>query len=242
VDVTVLCDAVAVFPEPVERALPGWSGEHRAWTEANAAGNVAGGDWLLHFHAYLLTADSTAILVDTGIGPAGSPASDWLGTAGRLPDVLAGAGVTPDEIGTVVLTHVHLDHVGWNHHFANAAYVVQQAEVDHLRGTAAYRRYLEPIAGQLRIVAGRTWLEGVTVIPAPGHTPGHQVVATGNEILAGDVLVHPAQAEWPELAYVYETDPEEAADSRRKVLAMGMPVLPAHVSCDGGGGGRSSRR
>jgi hypothetical protein len=73
-DVTVLCDAVAVFPEAVEVALPGWSREHQSWTETTMPGNVAAaGGWWLHFHSYLLTRDSGAVLVDTGIGPTALP-------------------------------------------------------------------------------------------------------------------------------------------------------------------------
>jgi len=241
VDVTVLCDAVALFPEPVGDALPGWTDEHQAWTAERAQGNVApDGGWWLHFHTYLLTGDSSAMLVDTGIGPAGSAAADWLGTSGRLPDLLGTAGVTPDEIDTVVLTHVHLDHAGWNTdgarpRFANASYVLQAAELEHIRGTASYDRYLKAAdeAGQLRAVDGETDLAGVRLVPTPGHTPGHQSVVTARAVLAGDVLVHPAQAAWPELTYVYETEPAVAATSRRAVLALagayGVPLAPAHL-------------
>lgn len=237
----MLCDAVAVFPEQVEQALPGWSDEHRRWTGEQMPGNVASdGGWWLHFHAYLLTDGSDAVLVDTGIGPAGGAAAEWLGTEGRLPELLATAGVSPDEIGTVVLTHVHLDHAGWNTdgttpRFRNASYVVQQAELEHVAGTASYERYLRAVdeAGQLRTVDGETALGAARLVPAPGHTPGHQVVVTEQAVLGGDVLVHPAQARWPELTYVYETDPDTAVRSRREVLAMaeayGVPLAPAHL-------------
>lgn len=244
VDVTVLCDAVAVFPEPVQDALPGWTSEHQEWTAAHAPANVApDGGWWLHFHSFLLTSDAGAVLVDTGIGPAGSAASSWLGTTGRLPSLLALAGVAVSDVRTVVLTHVHLDHAGWNTEgelprFGNAAYVVQQAEVDHVRGTSSYDRYLRPVAeaGQLRVVDGDTFLDspdGLRLVLTPGHTPGHQVVVTSRAVLGGDVLVHPAQAQWPDLTYVYETDPTAAIHSRHQALALsrqhGIPLLPAHV-------------
>jgi glyoxylase-like metal-dependent hydrolase (beta-lactamase superfamily II) len=241
VDVTVLCDAVAVFPEAVETALPGWSAEHQAWTSANLPGNVAAdGGWLLHFHSYLVTSDRSAVLVDTGIGPAGSEAALWLGTTGRLPALLAGAGVSADEIDTVILTHVHLDHAGWNTteedqpRFTNATYVVQQAELDHLGDGPTYERYLKPIAaaGQLRAVSGSGPLDGLRLLLTPGHTPGHQCVVTDVAILGGDVLVHPAQARWPDLTYVYERDPALATTSRHDVLALaaatGTPIAAAH--------------
>ncbi|ADB35910.1 beta-lactamase domain protein [Kribbella flavida DSM 17836] len=240
VDVTVLCDAVAVFPEPIAEALPGWSPEQQAWTESEAPGNVApDGGWLLHFHSYLVTSDRHAVLVDTGIGPAGGEAALWLGTTGRLPRLLESAGVGPAEIDTVVLTHVHLDHAGWNTdgdhpRFANAEYVVQQAELAHAQDSATYRNLIEPIAaaGQLRAVEGRTAVAGLTLLPTPGHTPGHQSVLTDRAVLAGDVLVHPAQARWPELVYVYERKPAVATTSRRDLLRLaaetGLPIAAAH--------------
>jgi glyoxylase-like metal-dependent hydrolase (beta-lactamase superfamily II) len=241
VDVTVLCDAVAVFPERVEAALTGWGTAQQKWTVEVAPGNVApGGGWWLHFHSYLVTSAAGALLVDTGIGPAGGEAAEWLGTAGRLPTLLEAAGVRAAEIDTVVLTHIHLDHAGWNMaeavpRFSNATYVVQQAELDHARGSATYERLVRPLAeaGQLRTVAGEVSLDGgVRLLPSPGHTPGHQCVVTPRAVLGGDVLVHPAQARWPDLTYVYETDPAIAVTSRRDVLALatatGVPIAAAH--------------
>jgi glyoxylase-like metal-dependent hydrolase (beta-lactamase superfamily II) len=74
------------------------------------------------------------------------------------------------------------------------------------------------------------------LLPTPGHTPGHQSVLTDRALLAGDVLVHPAQARWPELVYVYEREPAVAITSRREVLRLaaelGVSIEPAHLSCD----------
>ncbi|MEV6416276.1 MBL fold metallo-hydrolase [Kribbella sp. NPDC051718] len=240
-DVTVLCDAVAVFPERVEAALPGWSASEAEWTVGFAPGNVAaGGGWWLHFHSYLVTSAAGVLLVDTGIGPAGGEAAEWLGTVGRLPGLLEAAGVAAGEVDTVVLTHIHLDHAGWNlaeavPRFGNATYVVQRAEVEHARGSATYERLVRPLAdaGQLRAVDGEVSLDGgVRLLPTPGHTPGHQCVVTSRAVLGGDVLVHPAQGRWPELTYVYETEPAIAVTSRREVLALaaatGVPIAAAH--------------
>ncbi|NIK55642.1 MBL fold metallo-hydrolase [Kribbella shirazensis] len=238
-DVTVLCDAVAVFPEGVGDALPAWGPEHAAWTERVMPGNVREGGWLLHFHSYLVVDGSGVVLVDAGIGPAGGDAAEWLGVSGRLPGLLAQVGVEPGDVDAVVLTHVHTDHVGWvsdgvRPAFARAEYVVQRAELEHVRGGQTYARRIQPIeeAGQLRVVDGETALRGMRLLPTPGHTPGHQAVVTERAVLGGDVLVHPAQARWPELTYVYELDPAVAVTSRREVLGLaatlGIPIAAAH--------------
>jgi glyoxylase-like metal-dependent hydrolase (beta-lactamase superfamily II) len=87
-------------------------------------------------------------------------------------------------------------------------------------------------AGQLRTVEGEVGLKSMRLVPTPGHTPGHQSVVTERAVLGGDVLVHPAQARWPELTYVYERDPGRAVTSRREVLALaaaaGIPIAAAH--------------
>jgi len=239
VDVTVLCDAVAVFPEEVSTALPEWGDEAAAWTGLVMPGDVRDGGWFLHFHSYLVVGDAGVVLVDAGVGPAGGEAAEWLGVAGRLPGLLAQVGVEAADVDAVVLTHVHLDHVGWASDgvragFPRAEYVVQRAELEHVRGGSTYSNRIRPIeeAGQLRVVDGEVALRGMRLVPTPGHTPGHQSVVTERAILGGDVLVHPAQAQWPELTYVYERDPAVAITSRREILALaaatGVPIAAAH--------------
>ncbi len=239
VDVTVLCDAVALFPEGVGEALPGWGVEEAAWTRRVMPGNVRGDGWLLHFHSYLVVSDAGVVLVDAGVGPAGGEAAEWLGVAGRLPELMGQVGVEAGDVDAVVLTHVHLDHVGWVSDgvrvgFPRAEYVVQRDELEHVRGGSTHSHRIRPIeeAGQLRVVDGEVALRGMRLVPTPGHTPGHQSVVTERAILGGDVLVHPAQARWPELTYVYERDPAVAITSRRDLLALaaatGTPIAAAH--------------
>jgi hypothetical protein len=77
------------------------------------------------------------VLVDTGVGEAGTPGATWIGASGRLPQELAAAGADPDEVDVVILTHLHLDHVGWNlpwdgdqprARFPQGRYLIQRAD------------------------------------------------------------------------------------------------------------------
>jgi glyoxylase-like metal-dependent hydrolase (beta-lactamase superfamily II) len=153
--------------------------------------------WVLHFHCYLIRdAAGRLTLVDTGIGDEDSPAASWAPVPGTLAGELAAVGVSPAEIGTVVLTHLHSDHAsgvvaGGRPAFENARYVLQQAEVS----------------------------PGVHVHHAPGHTPGHQIARVGDVAITGDLVLHPVQLDDPAIRYVYDDDQEAAARTRAEVLA-----------------------
>ena len=62
--------------------------------------------------AYVVRTEGRTVLVDTGIGP--DPIAQLGGTAGRMIDDMREKGVDPDSIDTVIHTHLHFDHVGWN--------------------------------------------------------------------------------------------------------------------------------
>ena len=227
----VLCDARGVFPEPVEQELPGIDGH---------------GDWPLHVHCFLLLVAGQVVLVDAGAGPAGAPAAGWLADSGHLLDDLREAGLAAADVTHVVLTHLHIDHVGWTVReagsptFPNARHIVQEAELLHLGGRPPYDRHVRPLreAGLLQPVDGAVRvLPNVDVVPTPGHTPGHQSVVADlgrgrTLVLAGDAFVHPAQLGDPRLAYRHDADPAAAAETRRRLLRRaaqpGVVLAPAH--------------
>ncbi|MGH7861024.1 MAG: N-acyl homoserine lactonase family protein [Candidatus Dormibacteraceae bacterium] len=152
---------------------------------------------------WLLEGGGESIVIDTGPGSAALTAavhSVELEERQGLADQLAAHGVDANQVRTVILTHLHWDHCYGNHLFPNAELVVQQEEIrysvyplpcDHLVyefGSGA------PFLGDLprmRAVSGAMeLLPGVSLIPTPGHSPGHQsvLVATseGNYLIAGD--------------------------------------------------------
>ncbi|MEU6075662.1 MBL fold metallo-hydrolase [Micromonospora sp. NPDC047074] len=248
ITVTALTDGEGPFFQPRAEAFPGATPAHwRAADLRDPTSVTADGRWWLPFRSFAIRAgDGPVTLVDAGIGPAGSPAASWAPVPGRLPAELAAAGIDPADVRTVVLTHLHSDHVGWAvtgspgaPYFPNADYLLQRAElaaVGQLNpGLSAGLVAPLRAAGQLRVVEGEEDLDPtVRLLPTPGHTPGHQSVllTVGDErlLLTGDLLVHAVQLVDPELAYAHEEDPETARASRvglLRDLAAGGPAVLA---------------
>jgi glyoxylase-like metal-dependent hydrolase (beta-lactamase superfamily II) len=199
------------------------------------------------FHSYLLRRPGQTILIDTCAGndkprPA-SPRFDRLHTP--FLERLAAAGVTPEQVDTVICTHLHVDHIGWNTRlsrgawvptFPKARYVFSRVEVaarDPEQGAAAkpsethlpFIDSVRPVllAGQATLVAGDEQItEEIDLVPVPGHAPGQFAVrlrAQGREILfAADVLHQPVQIYRPDWNSKYCEDPAVAAATRRRLL------------------------
>ncbi|MFJ7067788.1 MBL fold metallo-hydrolase [Streptomyces sp. NPDC101115] len=234
--VIALADGAGPFFSPRAEAFPDAGTEQWAAADRFDPGALdADGRWWLQFRAFAIRSDQGVTLVDAGIGPADGPAAAWAPVPGALPASLAAAGIEPSDVDTVVLTHLHTDHVGWavvggeqaQPFFPHAEYVLQQAELDAIEEVNPQLRssVIDPLrkTDQLRLLDGDTPLRsGERVIATPGHTPGHQSVLAeaGRELVAvtGDLLVHAIQLLHPELAYAHEMDPERATASRERVL------------------------
>ena len=142
------------------------------------------------------------------------------GAVRTVEDALREAGVAPESIDHVVLTHLHFDHAGGLTRlgaggdpepvFPNARIHVQRREWEDALAnrstmTRTYlRSHLDPVAGQVELHDGESApLAGLVLLPTPGHTWGHQSVlwhdASGSVCYPGDLMptvhhAHPASS------------------------------------------------
>lgn len=209
----------------------------------------ARGGWQFNVRAWLIRHPGGVILVDTGIGPAGSPAVGWFGAPGRLMQVLRETGTPPEAIDTVVVSHVHDDHLGGTVEFSTispdgdpvptpaftkARYVIQRADWDWQHQTAGENEedaailttLLTPLgeAGLVDLIDGdRDLAEGIQLHHAPGHTPGHQIVRLHSHgdraVISADAFNHPAQFSHPDWPSGPDAVPAQAARARRALIA-----------------------
>ena len=178
------------------------------------------------FQSYVIETPRRTILVDTGVGndKTGRRRDFYNNAHSPFLENLRAAGYAPDDIDLVVLTHIHVDHVGWNTRlvdgrwvptFPKARYVIVGEELkdaehksttEPVRFGALWADSLVPIleAGLVDQVAPDHQLDrAVQLGPSPGHTANHVSVWIGEDVpravVTGDVLHHPIQARHPEL-------------------------------------------
>ena len=205
----------------------------------------------LSCNTFAVDTGTRLMLVDAGCG--------WTAPkAGKQGQGLAALGITPDAIDAVLMTHLHRDHAAGlvtpdgRALFPNAELVLHADDLAFWRDERSLGRLresqridwtiansvLDAYADRLRPVTTGAVMPHVSVVPTPGHTPGHAawlIDADGAQLLiSGDVVHFPAlQFAHPDASVVYDVDPAAAAETRRRVLdwvsADRIPIAGVHL-------------
>jgi len=175
---------------------------------------------------------------------------------GSLPGALAAAGIEPDDVTDVILSHLHWDHIGWvsargQPFFPNATIHAERRDLDaflgeepvdesafqELWGTTSADERMDPVLDRLEPWDGDTsLLPGVDVRFAPGHTPGSSIVvlSSGNAraMVLGDTVHCPLELMDSDFSLMGDMD-QALADRTREMISRelettGTPATAPH--------------
>lgn len=211
---------------------------HLRGADGGALADLAGADLVkgklrLPVRAFLVQGREGALLIDTGAGDA------WHPSLGRLDEAMVAAGVSPQAVTAVALTHTHVDHLGGlvtrerEQAFPNARRVFVATE--ELTAFRAEPRMIPVLQRLMPLEQGDGPMRGVTAISAPGHSPGHMAFLVDGRLLIWGDLVHHAAVQFarPEVSWAYDDDPEQAKASRlalmEQAVEAGWIVAGAHL-------------
>lgn len=204
---------------------------------------------VLSMHSLVLRTPDRLLVVDTCIGNDKTRSYPrWNLMQSDFLERFQAAGFVLEAVDTVLCTHMHVDHVGWNTRlvdgrwaptFSQARYLYATQEWDHWRREPqeygpVIEDSVQPIfdAGLADLVpAVHQVCPEVRLIPTPGHTPGHVSVliesAGERAVITGDMLHHPCQIAHPEWSSTADVDQQVSADTRARFLAefADEPVL-----------------
>jgi glyoxylase-like metal-dependent hydrolase (beta-lactamase superfamily II) len=205
------------------------------------------------------------IMLDTCIGADRDREFDvFTNMATSFLDDLAHAGFDPEKIDTVLCTHLHFDHVGWNTHlvngkwvptFPNARYLFGRSEYEHwqmLTDTNGYHDLnhmhdaVQPVidAGLVDLIdPDHDICPELSLRPTPGHTPGHVSIVIESKgeraIVTGDLMHNPIQLERPGDTVRFDMDQDRARQTRIEFVDdmanTDMFVIGSHFSDPTGG-------
>lgn len=245
VEIISFSDAELSFP--VSAAWP--SVPAKAW-EANKEHLGDDGNWHPNMGCFAVRSGSRTIMVDTGVGPE---------TGGALPGLMQAAGIRPEEVATVVFTHLHWDHLGWNMaaetgrpspRFPNARHLIPKADFDFFAGELEQLPYMKGLvfplvdSGMVDFVESELDITPeLRIWSTPGHTPGHISILINSAgekgIILGDVALSPAQAHETDWNVAFDVVQDQARATRHAVLDRleqeGFTIAACHFPSPGFG-------
>lgn len=174
------------------------------------------------FTPTVVRAGEEIVLFDTGLSSEG------------ITSPLASAGVSPEDVTVVVITHMHGDHIGGlttadgSPTFVNARYVTGQVEFDAWgkQDNENFKSKVEPLAEKMTFIGdGDSVVSGITSMAAFGHTPGHMtyMLESGGKqlVLIADLANHYVWSlGYPDWEVRFDMDKAKAAQSRKKIFDM----------------------
>lgn len=225
----ILPDATREEIQPIEWLTPHFADED--------------GRLIMSVHALIVDTGERRLIVDTCIGNDKTrKIPNWSNLQLPFLEDLTAAGYPPDSIDTVLCTHLHVDHVGWNTMlvdgkwvptFKNARYLIGEKEWAYWNLQDDDDEYGPIMSDSVRPIfdAGLVDLVDmehrvtpeVRLVPTPGHTPGHVSVLIESKgetaLITGDWLHHPCQMARPQWRSSADFDQDAAETMRRKLLA-----------------------
>jgi glyoxylase-like metal-dependent hydrolase (beta-lactamase superfamily II) len=206
----------------------------------------------MSIHSFVVQTPDRRIIVDTCLGndKQGRRIPHWNDRDGPFLADLAASGFPVESIDTVLCTHLHVDHVGWNTRVVDGKWVPTFPQARYLMGRAEYAHWrsvqdrpdmaailadsVTPIveAGLVTLVETNEHIcDEITLIPTLGHTPGHvsvMIQSKGEQaLITGDFMHHPCQIARPDWSTLADSDAEQAIETRRRMFRRlaGTPVL-----------------
>src|SRR6201996_4969561 len=222
----------------------------------------------MSIHALVVETPERRIVVDTCLGndKQGRRIPTWNNL--QLPFLadLAAAGFPRESIDTVLCTHLHVDHVGWNTMLVDGKWVPTFPQARYLMGRIEYEHWSKPQgredmvtgfgdsvqpvfdAGLVDLVETDARIcEEIDLVPTIGHTPGHVSVRIRSRgeaaLITGDFMHHPCQIAHPEWASTADSDPAQGQRTREQMFASlaDTPVLVIGTHFAGATAGRIVR-
>ena len=233
-EATIISDGPLNFPTKIFRGVPETDVQQMLTADFLPAATVR-----MEQNILVLNTGQKLIMFDTGIlsmKPANS-------TAGRILTSLGEAGIKPEAIDAIVLSHPHIDHAGGimtadgkTRLFPNAQIYTTDADFkfwtnEKLLGTPAQASVRTALKNLLpntdRLVMytdGQEIFPGVHAMATPGHTVGHSsfmIQSNGQSLFyTGDVVLHEIMLENPKVAVSFDTDSDQGVQTRMRVLDM----------------------
>lgn len=221
----------------------------------------------MSIHSLAVETPTRRILVDTGLGndKQGRNVPTWNNRNTPFLESMAAAGFVPESFDTVLCTHLHVDHVGWNTKlvggkwqptFPKASYLFGRTEYEYWRDNstepdkaAVFADSVKPVVDADRaklIPSDHQLCDEISLIPTPGHSPGHMSLLIQSEgeqaLLTGDAAHHPCQMAHLDWSSTVDADAKQAAESRRSLfsrfadtatLVIGGHFSGGHIRRDG---------